>query len=143
MFTLRAGTLVDCLNLAGRVAERHARAIAVQAHCSELIAFEDAQGVACVLGFYPLAPVRGVARFELFMMLRPKISSAAVLFTVRLARSTFEIMAQNGPIEVVAHVAEGWQPGRRLCALIGMRRHASGPIGMERYGVEMRHVEVG
>lgn len=135
MICPRAGTLADCLRLSGMMPGRHARAVAVQAHFSEMIAIEDDAGLACVLGFYPLGRRRGRDEFEFWMLSRPSGASASTIRRVaRLARSTFAARAQSGAIRVIAHVQPGWEPGRRLVAMLGMRRVRGAANGAERYG---------
>jgi hypothetical protein len=92
----------------------------------------DAKGVcvACA-GLLPLAapppddprPAARVRCFEAWFLARPA-AAAHMLSFVRWAQLTLQRVAQDGPIEARAYVAEGHTPGQRIVRAIGFRRDA-------------------
>lgn len=142
---IRKATYSDVQALAEPVMPRKvSKALAVQALRSDMSAIEDAQGLAAVIGFYPLGVTpEGEAAFELWSMSRPGLGLGVVRFIVRLARVTMDSLAHAAPVAIVSRTEAGWIPGRKLHALIGMEPVNFDDAGFETFlwrsaGVETR-----
>jgi hypothetical protein len=120
---VRAGSIHDVHALAApRMRRRESRTLALQCFRSEMAAVDDAEGLAAVIGFWPLGQTpEGETAFELWTFSRPDLPTATVRFLVRLAHLTMRRLAQSAPVAVVSRTEQGWIPGRKLHRLIGMR----------------------
>lgn len=76
-------------------------------------------------GLFPLpATETSPRRYEGWFACWPT-AAEHTLAIVRLAQLTYRAVAQDGPIEIIAHVAVGHRPGARLARMIGF---TPGPI---------------
>lgn len=73
-------------------------------------------------GLYPMPmpAADGAARFEAWFLCQGA-SAPRLIEIIRWAQLTFKAVAQDGPVEILARVAEGHAPGERLARAIGFR----------------------
>ncbi len=134
MISARAGSLADCMRLSGLMPERHARALAAQCWLSEMIAVEDERGLACVLGFLPLARrYRGALRFEMCCLRGPMEPRWRPCAPWPASRGQPCSQGPFWPHPGDCPCGAGWQPGRKLARMIGLTR-CRGDGLRERYG---------
>jgi hypothetical protein len=119
----REATVADLLTLlrvGPMVPRATARVLMLQFARSESIALELDERLQAVVGFYPLGSADAVRWFELWLMIRPAPPAAVLLRLRSLARLTLARLAQDQPVGIRAHVAQGHVPGRRMAQLVGL-----------------------